>query len=86
MDKERFLKRLQGKTNSLKKTVKHAEQFKEKVSEEEKAELEKIIIELKDIIFKQEKCLETGNIDAYMSINEIEIGVLAEFYTIISKH
>lgn len=72
-DKERLLKKMRRSTNGLKKIAKDIERFKEKVSKEEKDELEIILIELEDIIARQEKSLEDGDINAYLSIEADEV-------------
>ena len=72
-DKERLLKKMRRSTNGLKKTAKDIERFKEKVSKEEKTELETVLAELKDVIARQEKCLNAGDINAYFSIETDEI-------------
>lgn len=82
-DKERLLKKMRRSTNGFKKIAKDIERFKEKVSKEEKDELEKILIELEDIIARQEKCLEDGDINAYLSIEADE--VLSKFENINTK-
>lgn len=82
-DKERLLKKMRRSTNGLKKIAKDIERFKEKVSKEEKDELDKILIELEDITARQEKCLEDGDINAYLSIEADE--VLSKFENINTK-